>query len=202
MRKLIAYVVGALFLFVSCHSDELQSDEALFNANDMILMQAVKSFNNQNSPKTSTMTLKSSNANRVTKELVFKYSKGTFSVIPNPGYCGDYSPPLQFVVEGTGIASHIGKFTVKNMACVDGQGMILTPLYGFITAANGDVINTVVVKSYPDESNPPYVNYEYAIIGGSEGGRFEGATGVIYLYGVVDYTTGTFYFEGSGEITY
>lgn len=202
MKKLFIYVVGALFLFASCESENLENEAVLGEENDVILMQAVKSFNNQDLSMQPSKAAKNFNANRVTKDLIFKYSRGTFSVVPNPGYCGDFIPPLQFVIEGDGIASHIGRFTVQNFACVAPDGNFLSPLYGFITAANGDIINSVLNESYPDEENPPFVYYQYDIIGGSEGGRFEGATGYITLYGLVDQSKGTFDFEGWGEITY
>ncbi len=55
---------------------------------------------------------------------------------------------------------------------------------------------------YPDLDNPPNFYYPYDIIGGSEGGRFENATGYINMYGIVDYIEGIWTLTGEGEITY
>jgi hypothetical protein len=145
---------------------------------------------------------KSLNSMAVTKTIVFQPSTGTFGVIANPGYCSDFNPPLQMVIEGGGIASHIGRYSVENLACVDMNGNFLSPVLGFITAANGDVIFTQMGAPYPDLDNAPNFFYPYTVIGGSTGGRFEDATGSITMYGVVDYVTGTWMLSGEGEITY
>ena len=202
MKKLFIYVVGALFLFTSCESENLEYEEVLVQENDVILMQPVKSFNNQDLSLKSSLATKNFNANRVTKDLIFKYFGGTFRVVPIPGNCGAFIPPLQFTVEGEGIASHIGRYTAQNFTCVAPDGSFLSPLYGFITAANGNIINAELNESYPDVENPPFVYYQYDIIEGSEGGRFEGVTGYITLYGIVDQNQGIFDFEGWRQITY
>jgi hypothetical protein len=82
------------------------------------------------------------------------------------------------------------------------DGNFLSPVLGFITAANGDVIYTELGAPYPDLANPPNLFYPYKIIGGSSGGRFDGAEGYITMYGIVDYVTGTWMLRGEGEITY
>jgi len=203
MKTNVWVLFGALLLLASCQTEELESDQALVQNDDMVLSQTLESFNNYRAPGNNPMASKNNNANRVTKDIDFHYSRGTFSIEVNPDACSTFfNPPLQFVVSGNGIATHIGRFSVENFACVNTEGDILSDMYGFITAANGDVIHTVVVGSYPDTDNPPNVYYEYAIIGGSEGGRFDGADGHITMYGIIDYETGTFDLVGWGAITY
>ncbi len=202
MRATLMLLTGVFLLMVSCQKEDLAGEQAYLENYDMVLSQAMDSFNDYSAPFEVPNQAKNQNANRVEKDLVFKYSRGEFGIVPNPGGCGDYSPPLQLVIEGGGIATHIGKFTVLNNACVGVDGTFLTPVYGFITAANGDVIYTVVTDSYPDMDNPPNVYYEYLIIGGSIGGRFEGATGHITMYGITDEETGLFDLVGWGKITY
>ena len=106
------------------------------------------------------------------------------------------------VIEGGGTATHIGQYQVENLACVTPAGEFLSPVLGYITAANGDVIHTQMGMPYPDLDNPPNFYYPYDIIGGSEGGRFENATGYINMYGIVDYIEGIWTLIGEGEITY
>ena len=40
MKKFILYVAGAVFLFASCQSDELESDDLLVQDYDALMMQA------------------------------------------------------------------------------------------------------------------------------------------------------------------
>jgi|GEM_PF-2326623 len=198
MKKLFMYVVGAILLFASCQSDELQSDEALVMENDVILMKAIESFKNYKSTKqSSTIASKSDNANRVTKEMVIKYSRGNIDVVLNTDACGDNNPPLQFVLNGGGIASLIGQYTVLNIACIGQDG--LEDLMGIITAANGDEIYTELIQTIPDEDKEDFHTLEYKIIGGS--GRFEGAEGKLYIYGEI-VLSGPYEAVGWATITY
>ncbi|MEN8789842.1 MAG: hypothetical protein ABF293_09390 [Flavobacteriaceae bacterium] len=202
MKTKLLLFIGTLLL-ASCQTEDLEPQQVIDQNEEVALSNVLKSFNNYTPMGNMPQASKNVNANQVTKDIIFRYSRGTFGVVVNPEACGDFfDPPLQFVIEGDGIATHIGRFTVENFACVNPQGEILSNMYGFITSANGDVIHTVVVNSYPDEDNPPNVYYEYMIIGGSPGGRFEVASGSITMYGIIDYATGTFELEGWGEITY
>ncbi|MGB5238735.1 MAG: hypothetical protein WBM43_01405 [Flavobacteriaceae bacterium] len=202
MKTKLLLFIGTLLL-ASCQTEDLEYEQIVDQNEEVALTNVLKSFNNYTANEYMPQAAKNDNATRVKKDVIFRYSRGTFGIVVNPEACSDYfDPPLQFVIEGGGIATHIGRFTVENYACVNPQGELLSNLYGFITAANGDVIHTVVVNSYPDEDNPPNVYYEYMIIGGSAGGRFEGASGSITMYGIIDYATGTFELEGWGEITY
>mgnify|MGYP001819625074 CR=1 FL=1 len=207
MKKFILYVIGAIFLFASCQSDQLETDDMSFQVNDAVLMKALDSFNNYKSPTESLKASKSVNANQVTREFKMLYSRWTVGVVPNSnpyndgpnsGCEGFYD--LQFVVDVGGIGSLIGKFSVRNLACVDMDGNFVSPLYGWITAANGDVLYTMLDYVIPDMDNPNFVTYHYNIIGGSPGGRFENASGFIEIYG--DGTANPFDFVGGGEITY
>jgi len=202
MKKYLLVLTGVIFLFASCAKGNLE-DEMLQTQNDKETL--IKTLNSLNSYVPSQMNpsfAKSPNANAVTKTIVFHPSTGTFGVVPNPGDCPDFNPPLQMVIAGGGTATHIGKYTVENLACVDELGNFLSPVLGFITAANGDVIYTQMGMPYPDLDNPPNLYYPYTILGGSMGGRFEHAMGSILMYGAVDYETGTWTLSGEGEITY
>lgn len=140
----------------------------------------------------------------VTKHLNFKKSWGTYLITYGDNDC--YPQNAQSVIEGQGNATHLGRFTVRNEYCVDFTGTPASPIYGWITHANGrDVIHTMVEDPandiYPGPDGLLY--FEYIIIGGE--GRFEGAEGDILMYGTLTPETqfsGTWYLEGEGEITY
>ena len=195
------YILAAFFIFVSCQSDQLESDESLIQENEVVLKKAMEALMNYNGPEYSVTDRNNPNANQVTRQWRMKYSRGTINVVPNPGDCGDYDPPLQFLIEGDGLASHVGRFTFTNTACFNPDQGFLTPLMGVLTAAAGDQLYFVLNYVEPDPDNENYSTRYWDIIGGSEGGRFEDASGWIALYG--DGTTNPFdNFTGWGEWTY
>ena len=202
MKKHLLILVAVFFAITSCNKSDLQDEFPVSQNKEETLMKTLNNLNTYSPAEQPVAFSKSSNANVVTKKIVFYPSTGTFGVVPNPGYCSDFNPPLQMVIAGGGNATHIGKYTVENLACVDVDGNFLSPVLGFITAANGDVIYTELGEPYPDLANPPNLFYPYTIIGGSSGGRFDGAEGYITMYGIVDYVTGTWMLSGEGEITY
>jgi hypothetical protein len=104
------------------------------------------------------------------------------------------------VIEGSGIATHLGLYTVRNLACIDQYGGYASPVYGFITAACGSEIHTMMDSAYPDEENPPNWYYHYTIIGGTK--KYQGASGYFLMYGFIDDMTGTWSLTGEGRITY
>lgn len=202
MKKYLILLVGVVLMIASCNRDNLDNEFPLSQNKEETLKKTVLNFNTYAPVETPAVSSKSDNANLVTKKIVFYPSSGTFGVVVNPGYCPDLDPPLQMVIAGGGNATHLGTYTVENLACVDVDGNFLSPILGFITAANGDVIYTQMGAPYPDLDNPPNLYYPYVILGGSAGGRFDGATGSITMYGTVDYATGTWTLSGEGEITY
>jgi len=132
----------------------------------------------------------------VTKTLKFHESSGTMG----PVGTGDCITGWQYLVSGTGHATHLGAFTVQNTACCLGPPYFqpVESLQGILTAANGDQIFTVVDHIY-DGGDLGDV-YHYHILMGN--GRFEGALGYIDMWGLIDYDLGIFDLQGLGEITY
>lgn len=200
MKKYLFLLMGVIFLASSCQDDRRSGDNSLGYNEDELLKLCINSFNHYAAEEWTLPATVKSNGNPVTKTIIFQNSSGTAAIVPNQGYCGAFTPPLQFVIEGSGIATHIGLFTVSNLACVDVSGNFLSPLYGFITAANGDEIHTQMGMPYPDLDNPPNIFYPYTIIGGT--GRFENATGELLMHGISDFVTMTWSLTGEGEITY
>jgi hypothetical protein len=158
--------------------------------------------NNVTTSEKDVITLEKSQT--VTKHLSFKKSWGTYLVTYGENGC--YPEYAQSVIEGEGNATHLGHFTVRNEYCVDFEGTPTTPIYGWLTHANGkDVIYTMVEDPANDIYTGPdgLLYFEYEIIGGE--GRFEGAEGDILMYGTLTPETpfsGTWYLEGEGTITY
>jgi hypothetical protein len=201
MKKLFFYVLGALFLFASCQSDELESD-ALVQENDVILMKAIEAYSNYQSKTDWSQASKSPNANQVTKKWTMHYSTGTVAVVPNPDACGDFDAPnLELQIDGYGRGSLFGNFTFTNRACFDPELGFLSDLLGVGTTAAGDQFYFVLESSIPDpEPNDNFVTQRWNIRGGSEGGRFERASGWLEIYG--DNTQSGSVFVGWGEFTY
>ena len=135
----------------------------------------------------------------VTRPFITPHSSGIMFVTPNPGDCGQFSPPLQYRIEGSGEASLIGSYNILHKVCVDMQGNFLSPMEVSMTGNNGDQIFFQMGMPYPDLEEPPKIYIPYTISGGS--GLFEGASGHITMHGIVDYASGTFSLEGIGEIT-
>lgn len=185
MKTLIFYLVGAIFLFASCQSDLIESDDAFLDE-----------------------ASKSPNAKKVEKEMTIMSYQGDIWVAPFEVDCTYPVPPgnipLQFNQKGSGIASHLGQYTFMNTACIGEFG--LENFKGVMTAANGDEIYYDSPLIACDETPfPPclgedeYATFTYTISGGT--GRFEEATGTITIRGIfVD--EGPFEATGSAVITY
>lgn len=123
------------------------------------------------------------------KTLKIHESSGTMEVVNN----GDCPFGIQFLIQGTGHATHMGAFTVQNTFCIDFDGNPVSPIKGILTAANGDQIFTQVEYVLDGV-------YHYLILDGN--GRFEGAKGFIDMWGLIDYPNMIFELEGLGEIQY
>jgi hypothetical protein len=161
MKKLIFTVVGALFLLVSCQSDDLQIDDAA----------------------------KPDKATKVEKDFKIKNYAGEIFVDFDPGDPDAGIPPSgtgAFEQIGGGIASHIGQFTEYNTANIfDFPGTF----EGMFIAANGDEIH-FGSRGFQCDGNyefgeecpagTPVILY-YVIDGGT--GRFEGAIGEFEING-------------------
>lgn len=126
----------------------------------------------------------------VKKKLKIKRSTGTISFIPDSPDCDGF---IKVLIEGEGIASILGKFTIELSYCSDGVNP-LGPILGTQTAANGDQLFTALVGGGTDPVLGDYQEYIY--YGGT--GRFVDAAGEITLYGTVDYQNLVFNLSGEG----
>jgi len=170
MKYISLIAIALIALFIGCESDPLTLE---------------------NLDQTSAIENEEMVASGVTKTIKFKGSSGTIMPVIEPD-CGGVA---QFLVDGTGIASHLGKFSVQNAICffADSPPMIT----GILTGANGDQIFTYV-NNFWEEGDISY--YVYIIYDGT--GRFDGITGEILMYGTTDIPNGVFSLKGEGTFTY
>ncbi len=137
------------------------------------------------------------------KIITFKQSSGTLEVIFD---CPECETGYQLRTPGSGIATHLGNFTVLNTVCIDiisFEPFEFVPVgdwLGFIYAANGDELHTQMVNGpYINEDNPGFIYYDYEVLGGT--GRFEDVTGgYLVTYGTADFVNLTWELQGSGPI--
>jgi hypothetical protein len=107
------------------------------------------------------------------------FGPGTFA-------CAAGHDPL--AIDGTGNATHVGRYTYHADECFNGNTLLFTGSFT-IRAANGDTI----VGTY--EGNVPSINFPVAvyeqdaeITGGT--GRFSGADGEFHVSGLANLATG------------
>ncbi|QIA07758.1 hypothetical protein [Draconibacterium halophilum] len=142
------------------------------------------------------MDLKS--GNRIERTIKFQKASGVMEVIQNMDACT--ATGLQMIISGGGNATFLGNFTVYNKLCIDGDGNPVSPIWGELTAANGDKIYTMVnTDPWVDEDG---MHYLYKIREGMSTGRFEGATGYIDMYGIIDHINMTWDLKGEGMIKF
>ena len=101
-------------------------------------------------------------------------------------------PPgfLSISFEGTGNATHLGRFTVEIRIVLNTTDRTLTGTYEF-TAANGDTLTAAVTGQSPlTPPGVPQTSVETATITGGTG-RFAGATGSFVGERVADMVHGT-----------
>ncbi len=105
------------------------------------------------------------------------------------------SPFAQVIMTGAGNATFVGNFNVLIKYCVDINQTPTSLITSDLTAANGDIIRSLMIGS--EYKDAVFYTY-YTIIGGT--GRFTGAYGDITLYGLFD--GNHFDVEGGGSITF
>ena len=102
-----------------------------------------------------------------------------------------YSPATNSALvhqEGTGIATHLGRFRLVNDLTLD-LGTITGTALSTLTAANGDVLTaTMAVHGIPSEDGSTLNTLESATITGGTG-RFAGATGSFILRRAINQAT-------------
>lgn len=114
---------------------------------------------------------------------------------------GDCAPYLNVSLIGEGRSSLMGKYSLLNTFCSDGVDPV-TPIFGFLTAANGDEIHTMVTEAGIAEENDVYdLYYIYTVLGGT--GRFEHiVSGEMIIYSNVDWGALSWICEGEGTLVF
>ncbi|HYW30856.1 MAG TPA: hypothetical protein VE869_05060 [Gemmatimonas sp.] len=174
MRSPIARTVLITFALAGCGAD----------AGGNLLEPSVSSF------------ARSANADTKTKHI-----RGTLETVETD-LPGSAFPILRRRLEGTGTASHLGRFTV-----VANITLTVNPLAGTgtgigtgtYTAANGDVLTTTAVGQAVVVAGIATVTETVTVTGGT--GRFEGATGTLVVMRRVVQATGASTGTIDGTIT-
>ena len=132
----------------------------------------------------------------VTKTIKFLETSGIFEFLE-----GDCAPYLNVRLIGEGQSSLMGHYSVLNTFCSDGVAPV-SNLYGFLTAANGDEIHTMVIEAGPTVDNDKYESYYiYTVLEGT--GRFENiVSGEMVLYVNASFETLTWTCEGEGTLVF
>ena len=195
MKTRLLFLLLFATLFIRCNDEIVTKNETQSFTIEQVekLLSPLKNSNYEF--KEVAKSEKSENAETVTKTIKFHSSSGTFELVYPSTECPD---EVQVLITGDGNATHLGHFTVKNTYCSDFSQNPTSPIKGLLTAANGDTINTMVVGI---DYNPEVgFIYDYTVLGGS--GRFEGVTGYITMYGVIDEINFFWSLKGEGQITY
>lgn len=200
MKTYLMLCIGAFFFLFACQEDTIAPDKTA-KAD-----QSENQLYSYTAPADVMESLPAESAHEngmdVTRHLVFHPTTGIFYVTESDD-CADFGVSHQTIVEGGGIATHIGQYSVLNYVCISDPADPVSfagPFLGIITSANGDEIHTMVIGMEPDMKNPPNATIHYLVMGGT--GRFIGATGFVDMYGFLDFTEGTWSLSGTGEITY
>lgn len=108
---------------------------------------------------------------------------GTFEL---PGLCGDGS--LQVVIEGSGTATHFGRYSYAATECFNPITGAFTGLHT-ISAANGDELFGTYSGQVAPTADPDVVTYAEGLVISGGTGRFAGASGVFDVNGVANLAT-------------
>jgi len=130
----------------------------------------------------------------VTKTIKFQELSGTMEFT-----LGDCAPNFNVELTGYGQSSLMGRYHVLNTFCSDGVDPV-TPIFGFLTAANGDEIHTMVTDAgFTEEGELLY--YVYTVLEGT--GRFEHiVSGEMIIYGNMDIAGLTWSAWGEGTLVF
>ncbi|MFO7933640.1 MAG: hypothetical protein ACQERS_14960 [Bacteroidota bacterium] len=130
----------------------------------------------------------------VTKTIKFQEASGVIEFQE-----GDCAPNINVRLTGYGQSSLMGKYHILNTFCSDGVDPV-TSIYGFLTAANGDEIHTMVTDAgYNEEGELLY--YVYTVLEGT--GRFENiVSGEMIITGTMDFESLTWTCEGEGTLIF
>ena len=130
----------------------------------------------------------------VAKTIKFWEVSGNLEFLEN----GDCAPYLNVRLTGEGRSSLMGNYHVLNTFCSDGINPV-SDIFGFLTAANGDEIHTMVTEAGVAADNDLYESYyKYIVLGGT--GRFENiVSGEMIIYVNADF--GNLTWNGVGEGT-
>ena len=183
MKKLIIVLLAFVTMLFGCSEDTLLNDLAK-SADENALQSEI---------------IKENKGKAVTRPFKLKGS-GILTFEPSDPFDGSFYA----TVEGEGNGTHLGRFTISlNWFAikVNDEPPMYSPISqvsGFMTAANGDILNT-----YLSGYDPIDGGYEYTFVPGT--GRFESVEGKVKIYQVQEMINDLNFIYtnyGEGEITY
>lgn len=183
-QSIFTLISMLILIFVGCGEEDLVNKEL-----QDLDMSYLKNYEFIGSPPVATFK---KSGKRVTREIIFFETEGPMAF----DYEVDGCAPAPYVtVTGEGNASLIGHYSVENRGCYDG----ISPIFGVITAANGDEIHTYIATAEQDPVSGIWT-YHYIVYGGT--GRFMEAEGDIFMFGITDFVNMIWNLEGEGMITF
>jgi hypothetical protein len=195
MKKTIFFLALTCIFMASCNED-LSTNEIETQEKNKIVENAKQSvqtiFTNYENKDVIPTPSKFENGKEVTRTFKIHRSIGEVQTLYPSDEC---NPNAQVIMTGAGNATFVGNFNVLIKYCVDINQTPTSLITADMTAANGDIIYTLMIGS--EYKDAVFYSY-YTIIGGT--GKFTGAYGDITLYGLFDGTH--FDVEGGGSITF
>ena len=202
MKKLVFILMAFLAIMIGCSDDAVQTD---INDTSEIDVQMMRNYLEplmnydikDHFPKYQS-TLTSKRGKDVTKKLKVRESG---IMTPIFGYEGCLPEEAFIVVEGTGNGTHLGLHSIDISYCTTDPLGLTSPyqIYGYLTAANGDVVNGMLVGASED-IDLGIIIQEWEFYDGT--GRFEDASGGVTLYVTFNFENLTWSNYGVGTLTY
>jgi hypothetical protein len=183
--SIVAFLSLIALLIVCCSNDETSNNDL----QEEKVQTTVENYDFKGQPP---LLWKKNKSEVTSKTIKFFEAEGPFIFDYMVDGC---SPAPYLTVSGSGIASHLGLYSIINQGCYDS----MSPILGTITAANGDEINTYIASAFVDEDTGLW-NYHYIIYNGT--GNFDGAYGDIYMVGTLDFENFIWNLKGEGTINY
>jgi len=190
MKKQIVLFFVLLIASMGCEKANLSSEKAL---DPELLFAPFFNYSYTGDLPETQSALKSAT---VTKTIKFWDASGIMEIS-----LGDCTPNYNVRLIGEGRSSLMGKYKVLNTFCFDGENPV-GDVFGYITAANGDEIHTMIIEAGEAVDNDIYESYYiYDVLGGT--GRFEHlVSGRMIIYVNNDFENYTSNFAGEGTLEF
>lgn len=202
MKKLLFIVMAFFAIIIGCSDDAVETEITSTTEIDAITMQKylepLMNYDIRDHNPDYRSPLINTRGKDVTKKLKVRESG---IMTPIFGYDGCLPEEAFILVEGTGNGTHLGLHSIDISYCTTDPLGLTSPyqIYGYLTAANGDIVNGMLVGASEDPDLGIIIQ-EWEFYDGT--GRFEGASGGVTLYVTFNFENFTWSNTGIGTITY